>query len=1496
VANPVTNDNLERASLRKLEHPIRWDGANAPPLNFLADGGEMGARIRALDWSKTPIGPIEGWSLSLRIMVSFMLANRFPLLLWWGSDYISIYNDAYRPVLGSKHPWALGTPVRECWSEIWDVLRPLIDAPFQGGPPTWSEDLSLELNRHGFLEETHFTVAYSPVPDESTPTGIGGVLATVHEITEKIIGERRIIALRDVGAHSGEAKTAEEACSIAIKALGNHAKDVPFAALYLFDGEENTAGLAAAIGVAPGEAAARLSAVAGETDQPWPIAELLRRQSMIVVEGLPQRLPKVPPGPWSDPPHTAVVVPIKSNTAHKLAGYLIGGVSPRLKLDEQYLSFYELLGSQIATLIATARAYEEERERAEALAEIDRAKTLFFSNVSHEFRTPLTLILGPLEDALAGSLPIEQRGRLDVAHRNSLRLLKLVNSLLDFSRIEAGRAQASYEAVDLAAVTAELASNFRSACERAGLELVVVCRPLPEPVYIDRDMWEKIVLNLLSNAFKFTFEGRIEVTVGVVDGLAALAVRDTGVGIPEHELPRLFERFRRIEGQKSRTYEGSGIGLALVQELVKLHHGNILVESRLAKGTTFTVTVPFGKAHLPSNRIAVERSLVPTSMSAEAYVEEAMRWLSGPPQEGPEGEIEQELLPQSSVAIATSGDRATVLVADDNADMREYLKRLLAPHYDVRAVPDGAAAFSEMCRRRPDILLSDVMMPRLDGLGLVREVRADPRLADLPIVLLSARAGPEANVEGLEAGADDYLIKPFGAQELLARISSNLKLARLRHEFEQHVAADLEAMRRLYEIGNICVSPDANFDECLAEILDAAITITGAEKGNIQLLDPASGVLWIATHRGFEKPFLDFFATVREAEASACGFALQSAERIVVDDVARSEIFAGQPSLGVLLDAGVHAVQSTPLRSGTGAVLGMISTHFARQHRPDERELRRIDLLARRAADYLERVQADATLQATQAQLRELNDQLERKVEERSRALEETERRFRLLVEAVADYAIFMLDPAGHIVNWNRGARHIKGYADEEIIGRHFSLFYTEEDRANGIPQQALATAARTGRYEAEGWRVRKGGARFWASVVINAISDPEGQLLGFAKITRDLTERRAAEERLSQAQKLEAVGHLTGGIAHDFNNLLTVICGNIDALLRRLPERPEVDLERFAKSALRGAERAAGLTHRLLAFSRRQPLEPKVVSVNALISGMSEMLRRTLGESIAIEIVIAAGAWPVFVDANQLENAVLNLAINARDAMPEGGKLTIESANVYLDDDYAAQAEVPAGQYVGIFVSDTGIGMAPDIAAKAFEPFFTTKEAGYGTGLGLSQVFGFIKQSNGHVKIYSELGGGTTVKLYLPRYFGSGGPGEIQEASHPIQRGAAGETILVVDDDPDVRSFTVEMLRELGYVVVDAPDGASGLRLIDRCPDINLLLTDVGLPGGMNGKQLADEARHRKLGLKVLFTSGYARNAIVHHGRLDPGVELLSKPYSIATLAARIRRILDAR
>jgi PAS domain S-box-containing protein len=510
--------------------------------------------------------------------------------------------------------------------------------------------------------------------------------------------------------------------------------------------------------------------------------------------------------------------------------------------------------------------------------------------------------------------------------------------------------------------------------------------------------------------------------------------------------------------------------------------------------------------------------------------------------------------------------------------------------------------------------------------------------------------------------------------------------------------------------------------------------------------------------------------------------------------------------------------------------------------------------------------------------------------------LRESVEQFRLLVQSVTDYAIYMLDAGGHVASWNIGAQQIKGYAPEEIIGRHFSDFYTEADRAAGLPQIGLETATRNGRWEHEGQRVRKDGTAFWAHVVIDAIRDDAGKLLGFAKVTRDITERREAEAALQAAQatmirsqKLEAIGQLTGGVAHDFNNLLQVISGNLQLLRKDIAGNARAEMR--VQSALGGVARGSKLASQLLAFARRQPLEPRVVNAGRLIKNMDEMLRRALGGEIEVETVVAGGLWNSLIDPDQLENAVLNLAINARDAMNGEGQLTIEASNAFLDDEYVRQHdELSAGQYVMIAVTDTGTGIPPDILERVYEPFFTTKAEDKGTGLGLAMVYGFLKQSGGHVKIYSEVGAGTTVKLYFPREVAAEDT-LVGVPSGEVQGGE--ETILVVEDDDEVREVAVSMLTELGYRVVKARDAASAFVVVESGIPIDLIFTDVMMPGSLRSPDFARKAKERLPNVAVLFTSGYTQNAIVHGGRLDAGVELLAKPYTREALARKIRHVL---
>ena len=507
---------------------------------------------------------------------------------------------------------------------------------------------------------------------------------------------------------------------------------------------------------------------------------------------------------------------------------------------------------------------------------------------------------------------------------------------------------------------------------------------------------------------------------------------------------------------------------------------------------------------------------------------------------------------------------------------------------------------------------------------------------------------------------------------------------------------------------------------------------------------------------------------------------------------------------------------------------------------------------------------------------------------------------YELLIQSVMDYAIYMLDPDGRVVSWNPGAERIKGYSAEEIIGQHFSCFYTEEDRAAGVPWQALRTAAETGRFTAEAWRMRKDGSRFWAAVVIDPIRR-DGRLVGFAKVTRDMTEQHdmrlqleQSREQLFQAQKMEAVGQLTGGLAHDFNNLLTGISGSLELVRMRIAQGRLDELERYITGAQGAAGRAAALTHRLLAFARRQTLDPKPTHVNKLVAAMEELVQRTIGPEIRLETVLGAGVWPTLCDPNQLENALLNLCINARDAMPDGGRLTIETANAPVNERGARERDMQPGQYVLLSVTDTGTGMPPDVLARAFDPFYTTKPTGQGTGLGLSMVYGFAKQSEGQVQLVSEPGRGTSVLLYLPRY-----RGEMEDDDEPaepaiVPHAGPGETVLVVDDEPTVRMLVTDVLADLGYAAIEAADAASGLKVLQSDVRIDLLITDVGLPGGLNGRQMADAGRERRPGLKVLFITGYAEAAALSHGRLLPGMHVLGKPFAIEKLAARIKDIIE--
>jgi PAS domain S-box-containing protein len=738
---------------------------------ILADSGRVGRDLLAVDWSATPLGDPDTWPLSLGSAVRTVLTSKFSMWMAWGEELTFFCNDAYRrDTLAGKYPWALGRPAQEVWSEIWPDIGPRIERVIATGEATWDEGLQLFLERSGYQEETYHTFSFSPLADDDGV--ISGLLCIVAEITEQLVNERRMSTLRDLGIRVSTAESVRDAVQAGCDHLALNNASLPWVAVYLFE-DDGEAVLAGTAGIEPGHTAAPLRLVPGDPDAIWPAGRLLAGEEVVIGE-IDQTIPDLPTGAWTVPPEQAVIVPMPRPLSATPYGFLVFGANRHRPVDQSFFAFVELIAAHFSAAITDARAMEQERERSEALARLDEAKSDFLANVSHELRTPLTLLLGPAEDALADDsepLPEGQRRRVEVIARNGGRMLRLVNTLLDFSRLESETQESVFERTDLLAYTAELASLFESAVESAGLTLLVEGEHVE--AYVDRGHWSKIVLNLLSNAFKFTFQGSVTVRVEQAEGQAVVHVSDTGTGIPEQELPHLFERFHRVRGAASRSFEGSGIGLALVAQLADLHGGQVTVASRVGEGSTFTVRLPLGAAHLPADQVRSDaaRPVAPAigDDARASLVEEAWSWIDGAHR--PTGPL--------PVGPPEQADGATVLVVDDNADMRDYVADLLAESYRVITAADGIQALERLAEQPVDLVLTDVMMPRLGGFGLLTRMKDDPLLAAVPVVMLSARGGEEGTLEGLEAGADDYLVKPFSARELLARVHVNLELERV---------------------------------------------------------------------------------------------------------------------------------------------------------------------------------------------------------------------------------------------------------------------------------------------------------------------------------------------------------------------------------------------------------------------------------------------------------------------------------------------------------------------------------------------------------------------------------------------------------------------------------------------------------------------------------------------------------------------------------------------
>lgn len=1370
------------------------------PTEVLRGGGAMGTLMRSVDWACTPLGPLDTWSTSLRTLVSAVLQNRFPMQLWWTRDLVVVYNDAYQPMLGEKHPRAMGSFARDVWAEIWEVIGPQAQSVLDGGPATWNEHLLLILQRRGFLEETYWTFSYSPARNDGGE--VAGILVTVQETTDQVHGERQFKMLRDLGARAGEGKSGEQVCRSAAAVLATHDIDIPFVLLYLNRPDGTGAELVASAGMGDYEGPAK-PAILTKESKGWPIAALGELGPPLVVSDLASRFGALPIGRWKRTPRQAVMLSLVGAGQTQPYGYLVAGVSPMRQLDERYLRMFRQVGDQVSVSIGAARAFQEERRRAMALAELDRAKTIFFNNVSHEFRTPLTLMLGPTQDMLGGVhgvLEPEQREQLQLLHRNGLRLHKLVNALLDFSRLEAGRVQASYEPVDLSKLTCELAEAFKTAVDRAGLTLVIDCPELEEAIYVDRDMWENIVLNLLSNALKFTFEGRIEVSLHSVEGHVELKVKDTGVGIPAEELPRLFERFHRVEGARARTHEGSGIGLALVLEHAKLHGATVHAESRPGIETCFTVRVPKGTAHLPKDRVGLLRTPSSTVLRVAPFVEEALRWLRS--------DRSSRAVPLSNEADAKESlgalhenvvrRGARILLAEDNADMRDYVCRHLEPYWNIEAVEDGTQALAAARAKPPDLILTDVMMPGLDGFSLLRELRQDARLRQVPVIMLSARAGEEAVLEGLHAGVEDYLTKPFSARELVARVRSHLQLAAARNEVRrqrEHLYSlfmqapipicVVQGNELVFEMANqryreliggrdvqgrafFEVFPEMRgqgFDELLRGVMKTGEAFVGQEMLARLNLDGASEIkdnyftFIYAPIRNEEGVVDRVMAVIHEVTEQV------TARRRVEEEEEKFRRIVTQVQAGISQTdlSGRFTLTNERFREIVGrSAAELRQLRIQDTTHPDDLEAHKeqFQRLVEQGTPFVieERyLKPDGSIVWVQNSVSRIDDRdgrpqgvasvtvdiTRRKFAEQ--ALRESEVRFRALADA-SPALIWRTDASGQAIYVNRRYAEFFGPAAEAVNAKG-GLPRLHPDDAPGYLEAVLAAESTQAPLTAE-VRVRnKRGEWRWVDVQALPVRGGNAEYQGHVGTCIDITDRKLAEAEkearvVEMEQALNFSEKFVGILGHDLRNPLGAIVTASDLLLRReTSERIARPIQRIHTSA----ERMTRMIEQILDLTRARigggiPIKPTPVDLEPLATSLVEELEGAAPQKIVVESLgDLRGQW----DPDRLAQVISNLLGNAVE---------------HGDANQPVRLKLDGTDADTVRFSIWNAGAVPQgLLPSLFDPFRGSPTAGKATkskglGLGLYIVQQIIQGHGGSVEVRSTLSEGTTFFVCIPR------------------------------------------------------------------------------------------------------------------------------------------------
>ena len=1391
--------------------PLNGDGQPRP---VVAGGGEMGELIRSKpDWESSSLGHPSAWPQSLRTAVSIMLSSRFPMIIFWGDDLSVIYNDAYIPICGAKHPRMLGKTGFEAWGEVWEVIFPMFQS-VRRGEATWSEDQFLALRRRGFTEETYLTWSYSPIVDETG--NVGGVFTAVQETTTRVLAERRLATLRELNEHVAEAKEIEDACRLSIAALARNVHDVPFAAIYLLEGDR----LRRASSSTTDEDVAPLSVALD--DGPWNLGELIR--TGVSREVTPSQV-RLPGGPWPEPGRSAFVAPIAKPGQTTPYGALVAGISPRLLFDDDYASFFKLTSQHIASAVSNAVAYEEERRRAEALAEINRAKNTFFSNVSHEFRTPLTLMLAPIEDMRAEpSEDAAERERIELLHRNALRLLKLVNTLLDFSRIEAGRAEAVYEPTDLSALTADLSSSFRSAIERAGLALIVDCPPLSEPICVDRVMWEKIVLNLLSNAFKFTFDGSIVVRVRELDAAAELTITDTGTGIAEHELPRLFERFHRIEGARSRSHEGSGIGLALVHELVRMQGGDITVTSQESHGTTFCIHIPRGSAHLDTERIRAGRALQ-SSAAAGAYVEEATRWTIA------------SSAPPPTDAEDASGSRERILIADDNSDMRDYVARLLGERWDIEAVSDGHLALEAIRRSPPDLVLSDVMMPGLDGFALLRAVRSDAELRAIPFLLLSARAGEEAVAEGLNAGADDYLVKPFTARDLLVRVAARLATAKaLRQSTEQRLNFYQAFMQ-------------APFTFCIMRGPDLVIEF--ANDRMLAAWGKSRDVVGLPFERAVPEikgqPFIDLLHGVLRAGVAHEGRAEQASLPTgpggTMEDVFYNYVYA-------------------PVAGLDGKPEGVFVAGF----------------------DVTEQVQARQRIEALASDLSVATDRLQASQSVAGIGIFDWDLPSQRVYWSPELYALMGLEP-------NAIAATPEAWTEK----------LHEDDREVGWDAFREATERHEARMEVEVRLRQPDGEARWVRLTTLILYDEASaprRLLGAIVDVQVLKEAVAATERaLAEAERTSrAKDEFLATMSHELRTPLNAIVGW--AAMLEKDHSNDAKLQRGLAVIARNAHAQTRIVSDLMDVSRiisgKLQLSMKRVELSAMIYAAADVIRPAAdAKGVRLVLDLDPNVGAIIGDADRLQQIVWNLLSNAVRFTPARGRVTIlaersdSTVRIKVQD---TGAGIPPEHLPHIFerfrqVDSTttrahgGLGLGLAIVRHLTEGHGGTVAASsdganLGTTFTITLPIHALDTSAAVVEMKAE----TETSVSAPE----------AKSAIPLRNVRA----LIVDDEHDSLELLRLVLEGAGATVTAV---TSAREALDEVGPFDILISDIGMPE-MDGYDLMRRFRSLPSGSQIpaIALTAYARSEDADRARAAGYQRHMTKPVNASDFLAAITRLLD--